>query len=71
VCSEQHRLGYKVTINHRCPKLKLGIDTVHIKREWGAEFGWEKTDRRVHGGVVLDGCVLGAAQIRVQSNHKA
>jgi hypothetical protein len=42
VCSEHHRLGYKVTINHRCPKLKLGIDIVHIKREWGAEFGWKK-----------------------------
>ena len=72
-CTEPHYAGQgsKGTTNHRCPTLKLGMDIVLIKRERGAEFGWKKlagegTELSLHFG-----CVLGAAQIRVQSNHKS
>ena len=40
-CTEPHYAGQgsKETTNHRCPTVKLGIDTVHIVREWVAKFG--------------------------------
>ena len=41
------------------------------KKGVGGRVCLEKTDRRVHRGVVPDGCGLGAALIRDLSNHKA
>ena len=71
MCSEQHRLGYKVTINHRCTKLNLGIDTVHIKREWGAEFGWKKLTGEGLELSLKSGSVQRATLSRVLRNHKS